>query len=1004
MAEEILFGIAEEILLKLGEQAVKQICLIWGMKAELLKLRKTVSTIQAVLLDAEEKKANNQVKNWLERLEDAVYDADNVVDEFRYAQLRRRLVFGNKRGKKVRIFFSKLNQFVFRAKMAHKIKNIRDTLDQINKDRTDFHFEQRREDEHHFTRLETDSFIIKDEVIGRDKDREKLLQFLLNNPESEENVSFMPMVGIGGLGKTTLAQLLFNHDEVQKHFELKAWVCVSVDFDVKALAGKIIESITRKSLDQNLRLEQLQNQLRGEIDGKKYLLVLDDIWNEDEEKWLRLKRYLMCGARGSKVLITTRSLRVAGITQTVEPHILEGLDKDMSWLLFKTVAFEKGKEIEDSSDLAKIGREILDKCRGVPLAIKTIGRLLHLKQLRSRNPEKEWMLFRDSKLATIDGQRETDILPTLKLSYDYLPSRLKHCFAFCSLFPEDHEINVEELIRLWIAEGFVKPSKNRLVSLEEVGYGYFVDLLWRSFFQEVEKDEQGAIISCKMHDLMHDLSISVAGKGVVMLDQISKDNTQKMGDSGSDISTKTVRHAYVHFGDNASNQIPSSLFEQKKLRTLLISARDPWCVSFRNANFDALLDFKFLRSFRLCIPSLEVLPYNLGELVHLRYLDLSNTCIKVLPDSITRLHHLETLILAGCYNLERLPQDMKKLVNLRHLELSRCWALAHMPHGIGELTSLRTLTNFVVADDNNEQLSRQSAELGELSALKNLHGKLEIQISKDVKDVALKDAALKDREHLRGLSLSWRIASKEIGNHELVLDGLHPSQALKAFSVYGYMGSRLSNWLSSLTNLVSLELIGCENLQYIPPLHCLSSLELLRIQRCNAMEYISEMDEDEFCASMGSSTSTMSFLPSLKQLEIQCCVSLKGWWRSMKSGDSALTPMPLQETIISAASSSSTPSNLEVDKLISRGDFSSLQCIQINYCPDLASLPKIIFNVPSLQGINVRQRNEFGSPDEIEAFLLNEQKGLVNKSLFLSCLSSYPFTCFKVVNIFCHIG
>ncbi|KAL5578312.1 hypothetical protein UlMin_020011 [Ulmus minor] len=380
---------AEEILLKLCEQAVKQICLIWGMKADLLRLRKTVSTIQAVLLNAEEKKANKQVKNWLERLEDDVYDADNVVGEFRYAQLRHRLVFGNKRGKKVCIFFSKLNQFVFRAKMTHKNKNIRETLDQINKDRSEFQLE-------------------------------------------EQNVSFMHMVGIGGLGKTTLAKLLFNHDEVQNHFELKTWVCVSVDFDVIALVGKIIKSITSESLDQNLELEQLQNKLQREIDENRYLL----------DKWLRLKGYLMCGARGSKVFITTRSSGVSRITQTVEPHILKGLDEDMSWLLFKTVAFEKGKEIEDSLDLAKIRREILDKCRGVPLAIKTIGRLLNLKQLRSRNPENEWMLFKNSKLATIDGQSKTDILPTLKLSYDNLPSRLKHCFAFYSLFPEDYRINV----------------------------------------------------------------------------------------------------------------------------------------------------------------------------------------------------------------------------------------------------------------------------------------------------------------------------------------------------------------------------------------------------------------------------------------------------------------------------------------------------------------------------------------------------------------------------------
>ncbi|KAL5565470.1 hypothetical protein UlMin_028634 [Ulmus minor] len=979
MAEGILFGIAEEIILKLGEQAVKESGLIWGVKTELLKLKETVRTIHAVLLDAEEKQANAQVKIWLEKLADAVYDADNVVDEFRYRLLRRSLVFGNRRVKK----------FFFRTKMARRIEKIRETLGEIQADRG-FHLEERLEDKRSFTRpAESYSFVMKDEVIGRNDDEKEIKELLLSDFGTIKNVSTIAIVGIGGLGKTTLAQLIFNDEEVKKCFEPKAWVCVSDVFDVKLLVQKIIRSVDDKSRDRNLdlELEQLQTELRSHIEGKKYLLVLDDVWNEKSAEWEKLATLLQSGARGSRILITTRSEKVATATRTTRTYQLRGLDEGKSLYLFRSMAFEEGKQPADNWGLAEIEREIVDKCKGVPLAIKSIATLLRSRLIHSQDPEKEWKLFKRSQLAEIANEDESDIIPTLRLSYRNLPSHLKHCFAFCRLFPKDHKIDVAKLIRLWIAQGFIKPSENRQLSLEDVGHEYFVDLLWRSFFQEATRDEFGNIRSCKMHDLIHNLAISVAGKGIITLDQ-SNDNTQRMGSSGSGTNTKNVRHAYAHFGVNESRQIPEFWLEQKKLRSLALS-------SVINPNLDVVVsNFKFLRSLSLIRMELEILPDKVGELIHLRYLDLSfNVKIKVLPDSITRLHHLETLILERCRDLERLPQDMKKLVNLRHLGLSGCWSLTHTPRGIGELMSLQTLSLFKVVDDNNDQLSSQCARLGELSGLNNLHGELTIELGHK-KDVASesKAAKLKDKEQLQSLYLSWQWADganiEIVENDGMALDGFQPAQTLKALHVEYYMGLRISDWLSSLTRLVRLDLTNCEKCQYIPPLHHLSSLKRLKLESFDAMEYISEMDEDEFSASMASSTSTNSFFPSLKQLEIVDCVNLKGWWRSKRSGDIAhhkpgqpsfpnlsylrlwncrqLTSMPLFPNVerVQLNSSSSKPLQQTITSTSSSTSPSKLSDLEIEGVVDVESLLKLIDSLSSLQSLqfhslhNLRVRPE----------------------------------------------
>nr|XP_023894317.1 putative disease resistance protein RGA3 [Quercus suber] len=376
MAEGVLFDIAKEIIGKAGNLALKEVALIWGVNDEINKLKERVSIISAVILDAEAKQHDSaEIKLWLQRLKDAMCDADDLLDEISTAALRREVMTRDKKAKKVRIFFSKSNQLAYGVRMGHKVKEMRERLVAIAAERQ-FHLDERREEiqVRNEARRQTYSVVRAEGVIGREDDKKAIIESLLN-PNVKENVSVLPIVGIGGLGKTTVAQLVFNDEEIKNHFELKLWVCVSDDFDVKIIVEKILECIKNEK-PKDLETNTLVNNLQKEINGKRYLLVLDDVWNDNRDKWLSLKDILTGGARGSGILLTTRVKIAAEIAQTMEAHLLKGLDETQSWSLFKKVAFVEGEE-QKSASFENIGKEILKKCGGVPLAIRTIGGLLY---------------------------------------------------------------------------------------------------------------------------------------------------------------------------------------------------------------------------------------------------------------------------------------------------------------------------------------------------------------------------------------------------------------------------------------------------------------------------------------------------------------------------------------------------------------------------------------------------------------------------------------------------
>jgi hypothetical protein len=312
--------------------------------------------------------------------------------------------------------------------MGHRIKEIREKLEELAKVRAQFHLEERLDDKRIVQREMTHSFVRDSDVIGRDDDKKKIIDLLMHAGD-DGTLPVISIVGIGGLGKTTLAQWVYNDERVAKNFDSRIWVCVSEEFTVLKLAKEILKSVGG-GINENMSMDDVQSCLRSNLKEKRFLIVLDDVWNEDRNKWIDLKNLLIEGANGSKIVVTTRSHKVATVMAPGPIHDLIGLLEDDCLSLFLKWAFIEGEE-KQYPKLVEIGKQIVKKCSGVPLAVRTLGSLLY-----SKTEERDWISIRDNEIWKLE-QKEDDILPALRLSYNQLPSYLKQCFAYCSLFPKD---------------------------------------------------------------------------------------------------------------------------------------------------------------------------------------------------------------------------------------------------------------------------------------------------------------------------------------------------------------------------------------------------------------------------------------------------------------------------------------------------------------------------------------------------------------------------------------
>jgi hypothetical protein len=605
-------------------------------------------------LDAEDKKdQNHSLREWLKQIQNICSNAEDMLDDVQRQNSRNQLVqaSGSKR-RKVGHFFS--SPF-YRLRIAHRIKEVRDSLDKVVADGNKFGLE--RMDVSVERREMTYSHIDALDVIGRDNEKEEIIELLMQlygrGEDGAKGLCVIPIVGIGGLGKTTLAKLVFNDKRMNEVFQLKMWVCVSYDFDIRQIIIKIINSTSATTSTPALALahqenidhfdiEQLVSRLRHKLYGQKFLLVLDDIWNDNRSKWIELKDLIKVGAAGSKVLVTTRSNSIASMMGNVPMYTLKGLSLENCLSLFVKWAFKEGEE-KQYPNLLEIGKDIVKKCRGIPLAVRTLGSSLY-----SKFDLDKWEFVRDSEIWNL-RQNKDDILPVLKLSYDQMPSYLRHCFAYFSLFPKDYLFTCDEICNLWGVFGLVRPE-NGSQKLENNAREYIDELHSRSFLQDFE--DFGHTCIFKVHDLVHDLAVYVAKERFVVVN-FCKQNVPEQ-----------ARHLSIVENDSLDHTMFSKL---KSVRTILFPIQG---VGVDNKMLvDSWISrYSYLRYLDLSDSSFEALPNSISKLELLRVLIISrNTKIKRLPDSVCELQNLHVLSVRGCTELEALPKGLGKLINLRQL-------------------------------------------------------------------------------------------------------------------------------------------------------------------------------------------------------------------------------------------------------------------------------------------------------------------------------------------------
>ncbi|KAL2514484.1 putative disease resistance RPP13-like protein 1 [Forsythia ovata] len=598
---EVFLGACVAVLLeRLASRELLKFLSPLGIDAQMKKWRGKLWMIQAVLTDAENKQTRNEaVKKWLNDLQDLAYDLDDLVDKLNTEAVQRKLMETDEKGtsqvqKLLSTFSNNFSDFISERGINSELEEINDRLEDLSQQISMISLV--RSSDKTEKRLQLTSVVEESEVYGREKDKEDILKKLLEVESSDSPVSVIPIVGMGGVGKTTLAQLVYNDDRLKVEFDLMAWACVSDEFDAFRIAKIILEAVFSGSCDYT-DLNMLQVKLKESLSKKRFLVVLDDVWNEKYGDWDILRRPFLAGKPGSKIIVTTRNEKVAKIMSRIPAYHLKVLsDNDALSLLAQHSLGTKTFDVQ--SDLREIGKSVVRRCKNLPLAVKSLGGLL-----RTKASPKEWEGVLNSEIWI--AEEKSEILPALKLSYHYLPPELKQCFAYCAIFPKDYEFDKSQLVYLWMAEGFLNQSQEERL-MEELGNDYFDELLIRSFFQKSSADTSRFV----MHDLINDLAMCVSGNKCLSLDGMLNDNLRNK------ISEKVCHLSFISRHYESYYRI-SSVSSSQSLRTFLtLSIYD----RFSSIN-------RFFLSQRFLF---DVVP----KLYCLRELSLSGYQIYELPSSI----------------------------------------------------------------------------------------------------------------------------------------------------------------------------------------------------------------------------------------------------------------------------------------------------------------------------------------------------------------------------------
>ncbi|KAJ3676072.1 hypothetical protein LUZ60_003484 [Juncus effusus] len=861
MIEKLFEAVYDYISNKVKDRLIRS-----SMNEEVENLKKALPRIKAALSTVEKAdvtldEMNDGLTAWMWQLRDAVDAANNLLDDIEYQNLEKQFESEDEKtgltegqpgyesdSKGVKMcctaFISKCT--MKNMKRAFKDDPILGKLREVVKELDDVvacagefvqHFEileQRafRDDKRAEIARDRETGCLPSEKIlfGREKEKKELTKWLLSSRSGEESksecsVSILAIVGVGGIGKTSLAQDIYNDESVNEYFLKKIWICVSNTFDVPIILGKIVQ-LSGQSLST------LQEKVKKELSPERFLLVLDDVWDdENRDCWKKLVVSFQSGKFGSKIILTTRLHSVAKMARDVMEgsdyleHNLKGLDNKMSTDLLDKHAFV-GVNRANYINLQPVIIEIAKKLGGVPLLLEVVGGVLN-----SYLDYGKWISILNSNTMnlTMDNNK---VLKVLKLSYQNLPTKIQSCFRFCSIFPEDYWYTEEELVGMWVALGMIPQSQNRYEQPEDIGKDYFNILVRKSFLiiVIVLGDERKYV----MHDCMHQMA-RIVSKGECL--GVNNINLKEV--------PETIRHLFIKSKDVS---VLADMCPPRNLQTLIMEEFD-WNEEFPptlNKFFKRLINLRVLKLRWRKMDDLSVVN---ADLLHLRYVDIysySDTLQRI-PNCFRKLYHLQVIYLglrgiknafAGKHNpiySEIITHGaFFKLLKLRHFYIkdpnNEIWLSAFFP-GIGRLKLLQEIGIFTLKDEDGYKLN-------ELTNMNNLNSSLNITGLGIVKNYEeAKEARLTDKKRLYSLTLDWMSNGSPIEDNSRsesdaqLADFLEPPSNLNELTIQGYAGLRPPCWLEigCPKYLVSLSFIDCGGMSQLSHLGCFRFLKFIRL-------------------------------------------------------------------------------------------------------------------------------------------------------------------------------
>ncbi|KQK16239.1 putative disease resistance protein RGA3 [Brachypodium distachyon] len=892
MIETILAGFTKDVVKSLGKLATDELSKVLYVKNEIEKLKSKLEHITTIIMDAEQTIVQHAAtRDWLKKLREITYEAENIIDRCRIEADRPQ---SQPQECNPSSAFKCCRDVAINYKIASDIHELNQKLDSIKSESMMLHLNPRLED----IRSDDVAPDLDSDIVGREveNDCNSLIQLLQR--ENTISCRLFAIVGTIGVGKTTLARKVYHRAAAM--FETRLWVHVSKDLKQMTMwsGGKYTKAETPEQ----------QALLRTCLEGKKFVLVIDDVWGEDVWDGL-LEVQAQHGTTGSRVLITTRDERVARRMGAIHLYRVKCLNEDDGWWLLRT----KSLLNENTGNMQDVGRRIVQKCNGLPMAIRRIG--CYLRDVEPQ--ENDWERVYSSNFCGISRR----IRSTINMSYLELPYYLKRCFIYCALYREGFVINRQCITRQWIAEGFIVTTQNstqpQSTTLEEEAEKCYEELLGRGLL--LPENEACGAVGAKMPHLF---------RSFALLQSQNENFTGNPEDIGD-----VFKPCRLSITNASAEAIRNGIKKLKSLRTILLFGSS---LNEKSMN-DIFQKFTHIRVLDLGNTHIECVTVSLGRMAHLRYLSFANTQVREIPGTIENLRMLQFLILKNCVHLNALPESVGRLINLRSLDISGA-GLNCVPFRFSKMKELNCLQGFLVRSAGAQ--NKSGWKFQELSSLTKLTSLQILRLERTPNGEHARQSALEGKCHLKVLELSCSTDDQPVEisraeNIKDVFDALKPGPSVVSVKLVNYYGHGFPSWLSpsDLPLLQRLTLDGCLYCQCLPSLGQMKNLKFLAIVGSNLSSTIGP----EF---RGTPENGVAF-PKLEQLIISKMSNLKSWW-GLEGGD---MPSLINLRLDGCSKLDSLPHWLE--------HCMALTSLQIDHADSL----EVIESLPALKQLRV-QRNK----------------------------------------------